>query len=85
VQEVAQHNKRNDCWIIVDGKVYDITTYVDDHVGGDAILNNAGGDSTVGFHGPQHPPDKVRDIITDYYIGNLVPSEHNSSKNGKSE
>lgn len=32
-QEVAKHNLRNDCWIIVDGEVYDVTEYVDEHPG----------------------------------------------------
>ena len=35
--------------------MYDLTQYVDEHPGGDSILNNVGGDSTEGFHGPQHP------------------------------
>ncbi|RLM61411.1 hypothetical protein C2845_PM14G10390 [Panicum miliaceum] len=34
-----------------DGTVYDVTPYVEEHPGGDAILNNAGGDSTEGFFG----------------------------------
>ena len=55
--------------------MYDITHYVEEHVGGDAILNNAGGDSSVGFHGPQHPPDKVRDVIADFLIGELASSK----------
>eukprot|EP00798_Chlamydomonas_sp_ICE-L_P018996 gene18996-25580_t len=60
-EDVAQHNKRDDAWIIVKDKstgeerVYDITDYVDEHPGGESILNNIGGDSTEGFHGPQHP------------------------------
>lgn len=32
-------------------QVYDVTPYVFEHPGGDAILNNAGGDSTKGFYG----------------------------------
>ena len=34
-----------------DIQVYDVTAYVEEHPGGDAILNNAGGDSTEGFFG----------------------------------
>ncbi|CAI6010526.1 unnamed protein product, partial [Closterium sp. NIES-65] len=50
-EEVARHNKRDDCWVIIKNKVYDLTSYVDEHPGGDAILNNAGGDATEGFYG----------------------------------
>lgn len=32
-EEVEKHNKREDCWIIVDGGVYDVTNYVDEHPG----------------------------------------------------
>lgn len=31
--------------------MYNVTPYVEEHPGGDAILNNAGGDSTKGFYG----------------------------------
>jgi cytochrome b involved in lipid metabolism len=37
-EEVSRHNTSEDAWIIVDGKVYDITTYVDLHPGGRAYL-----------------------------------------------
>ena len=71
--EVAQHDSQGDVWIIVKGKVYDVTPYVEEHPGGLAILKNAGGDATVGFHGPQHPP-RVFDIIDDFLIGTLTGS-----------
>ncbi|CAF1835841.1 unnamed protein product [Brassica oleracea var. botrytis] len=32
--EVAEHNKRDDCWIIIKDKVYDVTSYVEEHLGG---------------------------------------------------
>ena len=51
-------------------QVYDVTDYVDLHPGGDAILRNAGGNSTEGFFGPQHPPT-TWDIIQEYYVGDL--------------
>uniref|UniRef100_A0A7S0QX03 Cytochrome b5 heme-binding domain-containing protein n=1 Tax=Pyramimonas obovata TaxID=1411642 RepID=A0A7S0QX03_9CHLO len=76
-EDVAKHNTREDCWIILKDKVYDITSYVDDHPGADAILNNAGGDSTEGFHGPQHP-ERVFHMIDDYLIGDLVETKKDS-------
>ncbi|KAL2553796.1 Cytochrome [Forsythia ovata] len=68
--EVSFHNKRNDCWIIIKDKVYDVTSYVEEHPGGDAILAHAGDDSTEGFYGPQHAT-RVFDMIEDFYIGEL--------------
>ena len=80
VTDVAGHNSRDSCWIVLKGKVYDVTAYVEEHPGGDAILRNAGGDSTTGFYGPQHPP-RVFDMIGDYYIGDLQATEMASSAN----
>ncbi|OWM66077.1 hypothetical protein CDL15_Pgr015504 [Punica granatum] len=68
--EVSFHNKRDDCWIIIKNRVYDVTSYVEEHPGGDAILAHAGDDSTEGFFGPQHAT-RVFDMIEDFYIGDL--------------
>ncbi|CAI5478022.1 unnamed protein product [Closterium sp. Yama58-4] len=70
-EEVARHNKRDDCWVIIKNKVYDLTSYVDEHPGGDAILNNAGEDATEGFYGPQHA-SRVFDQVEEFFIGDLV-------------
>ena len=53
--DVAAHCTRGDAWIVIRGRVYDVTRYVDLHPGGDAILRHAGDDATEGFEGPQHP------------------------------
>ncbi|KAG4938542.1 hypothetical protein AAZX31_16G072800 [Glycine max] len=68
--EISLHNKRTDCWIIIKNKVYDVTSYVEEHPGGDAILAHAGDDSTEGFFGPQHAT-RVFDMIEDFCIGDL--------------
>ena len=46
--EVALHKTPQDLWIIIDGKVYDVTNWIKHHPGGDLILKNSGGqDATV--------------------------------------
>lgn len=52
-------------------QVYDVTPYVEDHPGGDAILNDAGGDATIGFNRGQHPENVSVNIIPDFLIGVL--------------
>ena len=46
--EVSLHKTPQDLWIIVDGKVYDVTKWLKHHPGGERILQNHGGqDATV--------------------------------------
>lgn len=46
-EEVAQHNQRDDCYVILYNKVYDVTEFLPDHPGGQQIiLKNAGKDAT---------------------------------------
>lgn len=42
-EEIEKHNTRDDCWIVVDGKVYDATSVLSWHPGGPAtIMGHAG-------------------------------------------
>ena len=49
LEEVAQHNSRDNCWMIIDDKVYDVTSYMSRHPGGDEILRGCGNDATALF------------------------------------
>ena len=49
-EELSRHASRYDCWMAIDGKVYDITQYVPYHPGGeDVLLKGAGKDCSVLF------------------------------------
>ena len=54
----------------MEGKVFDVTGFVDTHPGGDAILNNPGKDNTSTFFHMGHP-ESVRDQLNEYYIGTV--------------
>ncbi|KAF8945492.1 fatty acid alpha-hydroxylase, partial [Haplosporangium gracile] len=47
-QEVAKHTKADDCWLIHNNKVYNVSDFVADHPGGEEfILDHAGKDVTA--------------------------------------
>ncbi|CAG7849226.1 Cytochrome b2, mitochondrial; AltName: Full=L-lactate dehydrogenase [Cytochrome]; AltName: Full=L-lactate ferricytochrome C oxidoreductase; Short=L-LCR; Flags: Precursor [Serendipita indica DSM 11827] len=58
-EEVQRHNSAEDCWLVIDGQVYDVTAFLDLHPGGkQVILKMAGQDATRVFK-PIHPPDTL--------------------------
>ena len=41
--DLKGHSKEEDCWLVIDGEVYDVTTFLDEHPGGfDIILASTG-------------------------------------------
>ncbi len=49
--QVSNHNTPSDCWMIIDGSLYDITAYFGSHPGGDPnLLRACGTDASVAFH-----------------------------------
>ncbi|KJX99342.1 mitochondrial cytochrome b2 like protein [Zymoseptoria brevis] len=58
-EEIAKHNSRESCWVIIHGKAYDVTEFLPEHPGGPKIiLKYAGKDATEEYE-PIHPPDTL--------------------------
>ena len=57
---VATHSNATSCWTVVNGNVYDLTKWIDQHPGGsEAILSICGKDGSAAFndqHGGQRRP-----------------------------
>lgn len=69
--EVKKHNKLTDLWVVISGKVYDITSFVDDHPGGESVLKDvAGKDATEEFEEVEHSKGALEDREK-YYIGDV--------------
>jgi len=66
--EVAAHNSATDCWLILDGKVYEVTDFIPSHPGGKAILKGCGKDATQMFSGH---PESAKAMKEKFYIGDL--------------
>ncbi|KAI9001705.1 cytochrome b5-like heme/steroid binding domain-containing protein [Gaertneriomyces semiglobifer] len=69
--EIAAHNTRDDLWMVVDGKVYDCTKFLDEHPGGEEVMiEQAGQDASEAFDEIGHSDD-ARDLLKTMYIGDL--------------
>lgn len=69
--EVAKHNSSSSCWIIIHGKVYDVTNFALEHPGGgDLLLDEAGTDCTEKFESQGHSEDAIK-LLKDYLIGSV--------------
>lgn len=73
-EEIAKHNSRSDLYMVIEGKVYDITTFQDEHPGGEEVLLDEGAkDGTAAFDDVGHSQD-ARDMLEKYYIGDVDPT-----------
>jgi fatty acid desaturase len=66
-REIARHNRKRDCWIVIDDVVYDVTAWVDRHPGGDIICTMAGDDASALFHSSHFRDVSAR--LKQYRIG----------------
>ncbi|XP_011070917.1 cytochrome b5 [Sesamum indicum] len=71
MEEASEHNTKDDCWVVIDGKVYDVSSYLDEHPGGDDVLLRATGkDATDEFEDAGHSKT-ARELMEQYCIGEL--------------
>ncbi|KAG8391890.1 hypothetical protein BUALT_Bualt01G0234000 [Buddleja alternifolia] len=76
--ELKKHNKSEDLWISIQGKVYNVTDWAKIHPGGDAILLNLSGqdvtDAFVAFH-PGSAWKYLDRYFTGYHLEDFLVSE----------
>ncbi|KAL0094509.1 cytochrome b5-like heme/steroid binding domain-containing protein [Phycomyces blakesleeanus] len=73
-EEVSTHNTRDDLYMIINNKVYDITKFVEEHPGGEEVLVDEGAkDATASFNDIGHSPE-ASEMLEKYYIGDVDPS-----------
>lgn len=71
LEEIRLHSMSSDSWLIVHDKVYDVTSFLEEHPGGEEVLlEQAGGDATESFEDVGHSID-ARELLLQYYVGEL--------------
>ncbi|TPX72879.1 hypothetical protein SpCBS45565_g00210 [Spizellomyces sp. 'palustris'] len=78
--DISSHNTRDNLWMVIEGKVYDVTKFLDEHPGGEEVMVEQGGqDATEAFEEIGHSDD-ARDLLKTMYLGDLKPSAGKADK-----
>ncbi|GAA6052900.1 hypothetical protein JCM3770_004399 [Rhodotorula araucariae] len=68
--DVAAHNSRESLWMIIHGKVYDLTDFAPSHPGGERILLKYAGKDATDEYDPIHPPGTIEEALSpDKHLG----------------
>ncbi len=71
--QVAQRSSADDCWVIIDDVVYDLTDFIAEHPGGEVnVVNTCGSDASdvfAGEAGPHNEDNLLR--LSTYIVGEL--------------
>jgi len=74
--DVSEHTTKKDLYMVIHDKVYDVTSFVDEHPGGEEVLVDVGGqDASEAFEDVGHS-DEAREILDGLYVGNLKRTEN---------
>ena len=75
LQDVAKHAIETDCWIAIEGKIYDVTKYLEGHPSGpETITAWCGAEATIGMRtkeiGDDHSTGAWQEL-EQFFIGSL--------------
>jgi cytochrome b involved in lipid metabolism len=71
--EIAKHNSKSDCWSAINGSVYDLTSWIPNHPGGEKrILILCGKDGSKDYNGAHGTKTKMFNILSGFKIGSLA-------------
>jgi cytochrome b involved in lipid metabolism len=71
MDEVRQHDSPSDGWLVLHGKVYDVTRFIDEHPGGEVIADYLGCDATEQFDVEFEHSNDAREMLSQYFIGTI--------------
>jgi hypothetical protein len=71
--QVSSHNSPADCWMVIEGHIYNITPYFGRHPGGDGVLAKyCGADATGGFNTKDSIPAKIHSAAARLLLGGFL-------------
>jgi cytochrome b involved in lipid metabolism len=75
LNQVKAHNNASDVWIIIHSKVYDLTSFLDDHPGGKKVLLKVAGTDASKQFDNFHNESVLKKFGPKYYVGDLLASK----------
>ncbi|CAE8662837.1 unnamed protein product [Polarella glacialis] len=63
MDEVAKHNTKEDCWVVLYGKAYDLSKFARVHPGGAKLITDAAGMDATALFDPIHPKDIMEKLL----------------------
>lgn len=71
--DVAKHNNKTSCWTVVNGGVYNVTSWISQHPGGEqAIISMCGIDGSDAFNGQHGGQRRPANELASFKIGTLA-------------
>lgn len=70
--QVQQHASPSDCWAVVSGNVYDLTSWISQHPGGPGVIEGmCGADATAAFDGQHGGQPRPAEELARFLLGPL--------------
>ncbi|KAL4955419.1 FMN-dependent dehydrogenase-domain-containing protein [Aspergillus filifer] len=69
IKGVATHDSRSSCWIVIQGQVYDLTSFLDEHPGGAAVILEYGGKHATSVFDAIHPKGTIEQLPKEMNLG----------------
>lgn len=82
MDELSKHNTKDNCWLLISGNIYNITSFFGSHPGGNRIMEKTcGTDATIAYEtkdlrasssssGQDHS-SRAKEMLKTYYLGAL--------------
>ncbi len=67
---IAKHNSKSDCYLVINNNVYSVSSYIDSHPGGTRKIVEKCGQEVTGIFAQVHS-NKAWDLLAKYKIGTV--------------
>ncbi|KAI0506034.1 glycolate oxidase [Xylaria bambusicola] len=72
--EVAKHSTEKDCWVVINGKIWDVSDFLVEHPGGAGVIAKYAGRDATKAYSEAHGAELVKSMLpASNYMGEVFP------------